>query len=283
MSKRGGSALSESTSEHRDKRQDSTSTTGAACTTAVVSTTENDVVRDRATVQSAIQLAIKDANEKGHKTKGWTIGWVGTLDKEGAKHWLVACGKWQPAWANDGVTKRREQLKNVVRASKHVPNGGAGATPPVPAQPAEAIQVKGEEDVIAAATPMLRILNKLPDRLYLPKYHEVLEFCLSTCQQPQFSQLISAQAPPVLLGVASGCTEGEMRANAAQAQGRVTERDPQALPLPNLYGANRNKACTPNWINLISSGQLHRERSKKNGEERRAWMLYPTLMVVAHR
>ena len=152
----------------------------------------------------------------------------------------------------------------------------------MPAQPAAAILLKQEESIIGASLPIFRLLQKTPQRLYLQKYHEVLGFCLSTCRQPQFSQLLSTQAPSVLLGV-SGCTEGEMRANATEAQARITERDPDALPLQNLYGANRAKACTPHFINLISTGQLHRERSKKQAEERCAWMLFPTLMVVAHR
>ena len=82
MSKRKGSNASVPASEQGDKRQKSTSTNGAPSRTAVVSTA--DVVE--ATVQSAMNLAIKDAKDNKLTIMGWTVGWVNTLDKEGAKH-----------------------------------------------------------------------------------------------------------------------------------------------------------------------------------------------------
>ena len=110
MSKRKGSNVSVPASDQGDKRQKSTSKNVAPSRTAVVSTA--DVVES--TVQSAMNLAIKDAKDNKVTIKGWTVGWVNTLDKEGAKHWLVVCGKWQPDWAKDGVTKRRVHLISSI-------------------------------------------------------------------------------------------------------------------------------------------------------------------------
>lgn len=126
---------------------------------------------------------------------------------------------------------------------------------------------------------MLELLRLHQERLYTPKYAAVLGWCVETVQQRRFGELLVSQAPSNPAGNLPGCSEEDIAVNAEETMNRVCERHPGTAALTHLLGVNRALALTPGFIQSCATGKLHQAQRMEVGP---AWLLFPTLKVVAH-